>query len=198
MRPARLLSACLAMLVLPAMAPAADASDVAAHDLGKVAASEMVSAAQWMREPDSYTLKVVLDRERFAAKQRAVVAANKERMARDPNPAPGLDRGQYFIDATIASLRGAALWFPCGRIPRIQPVSAPAPARERRVEAWLLGADGTHIQPAGYNCSEAPDVVEVLYRYAVADIGKAVAAAVRVDGDYYIEQLPPLIAQPVR
>jgi hypothetical protein len=71
--------------------------------------------------------------------------------------------------------------------------------REGRVEVWLLGADGTHIPPATYNCAyssrqpQTPsDIVSIWYGFPLADSTQAVAAAIRIDDDFYIEKLQPL------
>lgn len=205
--------ACTASVVVPAAGGAA-----AAQDLAKVRASDLVMAAVWARQPDAYTLKVVLDRAKHTARQAAIVAANKERLASSPQPvlaAPppgdGIDHGSYFIRDTIASLRGVDPWFHCGRIPRLidgrrgsQAAPAPVPAnpldsreaREHKVEVWLLRSDGTQILPEAYSCVPDPDAVEVVYTFPAADSQKAVAAAIRIEGDYYIEKLQALEPEP--
>jgi hypothetical protein len=64
---------------------------------------------------------------------------------------------------------------------------------------WLLKADGTQIAPATYNCvysSRQPpapnDVVSIWYGFPMAEGAQAVAAAIRIDDDFYIEKLQPL------
>jgi hypothetical protein len=89
---------------------------------------------------------------------------------------------------------------PQPRTPVIQPYALAT--REPRVEAWLLKADGTQIMPATYICDPGPrdpDVkpkYDISYGFTAADGAQAVAAAIRVDGDFFIEMLQPLEPQP--
>ena len=133
---------------------------------------------------------------------------------------PDTDRAQFFIGNTIANLRGLDPWFTCGRTltlveGRRAPGQPPAPPRpdpalaymnqpyppkfkERRVEVWLLKADGTQILPTTYSCDMGPTYqptpvrpVEISYEFPLADSEQAVAAAIRIDDEYYIEKLKP-------
>lgn len=127
------------------------------------------------------------------------------------------ERASIFIANTIANLRGLDASF-CGRtltssdgrrnVPgqRVQaPATAPLPPgfRDRRVEVWLLGAGGAQIQNATYNCDDpgrnSSDRTDFLisYGYSVADGAQAIAAAIRIGDDFYIEKLQPL-AEPAR
>jgi hypothetical protein len=163
-RPALLLLPCLATFVAGAASMLASAADgaVVAQDLVKPRASYLVMAAIWARQPDSYTLKVVLDRAKHSAKQRAIVDANKERLASSPRavatapPSGGIDRGS------------------------------------------LLRSDGTQILPEAYSCLPDPEAVEVMYTFSAADSRLAVAAAIRIEGDFYIEKLQSLEPEPLR
>jgi len=89
--------------------------------------------------------------------------------------------------------------------------SYPPAIKHPRIEVWLLKADGTQVVPAAYTCSmlpaspdastSAPSVSrnrsdEFTYRYSVEDSTQAVAAAIRIDNDFYIERLQPLEAGP--
>lgn len=125
-------------------------------------------------------------------------------------------RSSFFIGNTIANLRGLDPAFHCGRTltlvdgRRVSSSGAPPPPnpavnqayppkiKERRVEVWLLGADGTQILPTGYSCiSERPyRLSEVQYLFSIADSEQAVAAAIRIDSGFYIEKLSPLAAKP--
>jgi hypothetical protein len=89
--------------------------------------------------------------------------------------------------------------------------SYPPRIKHPRIEVWLLKADGTQILPAAYTCVPLPAVQgdpaspptalrsrsqEISYRYSVADSTQAVAAAIRIDNDFYIEKLQPLESRP--
>ncbi len=72
----------------------------------------------------------------------------------------------------------------------------PPQIRERRVEAWLLKGDGTQILPVAYRCIPDSAAIEVSYGFSIADSTQAVAAAIRIDDDYFIEKLQPLQPTP--
>ncbi len=63
-----------------------------------------------------------------------------------------------------------------------------------RIQVWLLRADGTMITPIGYATPqkgkgrEAP-VIEVLYSYPLSANVEAVAVAMKIDGQFLIEEL---------
>jgi hypothetical protein len=98
---------------------------------------------------------------------------------------------------------------PAPPVPLVQ--SYPPAIKHRRIEVWLLRGDGTQILPAAYTCvlqPAAPGAAaspssagpgrseEFTYRYSVADGPQAVAAAIRIDNDFYIEKLPLLESSP--
>jgi hypothetical protein len=216
-QPARhLFATYLAIVIAGTGSDFATAAEVGAveQDLASIKASNLVLSAAWKRQPDSYALLIVLDRSSYSG--RAQPSAS---------PASTLtagDRGSFFIGNTIANLRGLDPWIACGRTltmvegrrtvqpsqgtlaPSRPPVKAPnlPNAREGRVEVWLLKADGTHIQPATYTCVDSSrypptgNDVSISYGYSNADSAQAVAAAIRIDGDFYIEKLQPLAAAP--
>lgn len=76
-------------------------------------------------------------------------------------------------------------------------VNQPYPPKIRygSIEVWLLKADGTQILPVTYSCDVAArpatgqTPVEITYEFPLAESEQAVAAAIRVDGNYYIEKL---------
>lgn len=80
------------------------------------------------------------------------------------------------------------------------PINQPYPPKlkEGRVEVWLLRKDGTQILPAVYSCAggetqaarETP--IEISYAFSAADSEQAVAAAIRIDDEFYIEKLQTL------
>jgi hypothetical protein len=134
-----------------------------------------------------------------------------------------LERTSFFIGDAIANLRGLDPVFPCGRVltlidgrrpavngQLVPPAPPPTPGKDQpypprmkegRIEVWLLKADGTQLLPEGYSCMSAPPTArarhsegEVLYKFSVADGGQAVAAAIRIDDDFYIEKLESLQA----
>jgi hypothetical protein len=143
------------------------------------------------------------------------------------------ERSSYFIGNTIANLRELDPVFGCRTLtlvdgrrriggqspappaPPVPPAvvvqSYPPAIKHRRIEAWLLKADGTQILPSAYTCvvvpasPGAPDSPqsaprnrseEFSYRYSIADSAQAVAAAIRIDNDFYIEKLQPLESRP--
>jgi hypothetical protein len=71
------------------------------------------------------------------------------------------------------------------------------PATNPAVQAWLLKADGTLIAAArrtvsmpGQSSGNLPD--EVLYSIPLSAGQEAVAVALMIDSDYYIQELKPL------
>lgn len=76
-------------------------------------------------------------------------------------------------------------------------VNQPYPPRVRygNVEVWLLKADGTQILPPTYSCdigtrpATGPAPVEITYEFPLEGGQQAVAAAIRVESNYYIEKL---------
>jgi hypothetical protein len=77
------------------------------------------------------------------------------------------------------------------------PSNPPPKLREPpQVQAWLLRADGAQIMPVRQSpqvlsgaCGARPIADEILYRVSVADGSEAVAVAIRIDDEYYIEKL---------
>jgi hypothetical protein len=69
--------------------------------------------------------------------------------------------------------------------------------REPRVEVWLLKADGTQIKPATYLCDPGPrlpdtgPMYDISYGFTAAEGAQAIAAGIRIDGDFFIEKLQP-------
>lgn len=136
------------------------------------------------------------------------------------------ERSSFFIGNTIANLRGLDPAFGCrtltlvdgrrvvgGQPPTVTsappaPSAPPTPVvqsyppkiKHRRIEVWLLRADGTQILPAAYICAppsaSQSKADEITYRYSVADSTQAVAAAIRIDDDFYIEKLQRLESRP--
>jgi hypothetical protein len=193
---------------------------VYAQDLRTVSASDKIAAALWTRRPDSYTLQLVLDRSRYAlpfAPAPSVPAPSDVKVGSDPE---SLERNSFFIGATIANLRcldpdfgGRTLTLVDGRRTPGQQPPAPATPAQRpqsnpqpllreaaQVQAWLLRADGTQIMPVRQSpqvqsgaCGARPNPYEILYRVSVADGSEAVAVAMRIDDEYYIENLRSLV-----
>lgn len=72
------------------------------------------------------------------------------------------------------------------------------------IQVWLLRADGTQVAPAevstdtsnAYGCKTNCPVSGKQYRFALADGAQAVAAAIQVDDQYYIEKLQSLEPKP--
>ena len=72
----------------------------------------------------------------------------------------------------------------------------PSEARDNRVTVRLLKADGTRILPTGYSCDANAAAVDVRYRFSIADSERAIAAAVRIDNEYYIDRVQPPLSRP--
>jgi hypothetical protein len=198
------LLACLAIVIAGESGFAA-ATEVTAseQELQNVKASDQVVSAMWQRQPESCTLRVVIARSAAAAlvnveEALKAVPPNSSRMQPQhiPNWRPNreqdaasenAERGSRFIADTIARLRAMDPAFSGG---------APgSDGKERRIEVWLLRADGSLIQPASY-VRETGARVSVSYGYSIADSMQAVAAAIRIDDGYYIDKLLPLHAPP--
>jgi hypothetical protein len=174
---------------------------VLAQDLLKVTASEKVLAALWTRRPDSYTLQLVLDRSRYEVTHDPVASPRVESAL--PPAAQGNENtatANFFIGTTIANLRGLD---PCfgDRTLTLVDGRRKAPL----VQVWLLRADGTQIQPIGQSpepntysgCQRGRTIAdEVLYRFSSVDSAQAIAAAIRIDDEYYIEKLRLLESKP--
>lgn len=166
-RPARLLFA--AILAIPAggacSAGKVEEVRVLAQDLVTVRASKSLNAALWTRRRDSYTLQLVLGGGMFprGSGTRAMT-------------------GERIISISAKPPAGA------------QPPKLP------ETNVWLLRADGTQIRPISSSTIPSPDkctgrciAVEVLYRFSIADAEQAIAAAVRIGDDFYIEKLQSLV-----
>lgn len=231
-RPARpLLASCLAATVASLSGFVIGAEGVEAQqELVSVKTANQVLSAVWTRQPDSYTLQLVIDRSMpWPVADLHDVQKLVPQNASGPQPQPipnwpvpngqedtsgNVDRRSAFIANTIANLRGLNA-SPCGRtlsstdgrrtvpgVPPQAPVAAPLPPgfRDRRVEVWLLNAAGTQIQNATYNCDDpgrsSPDRNDftISYGYSVADGTQAVAAAIRIGEEFFIEKLQPLTA----
>jgi hypothetical protein len=238
----RLFAACLATMVAGAGSEVIAAAEgtVATQDLVNVRAAGQVTAS-WTRQPDFYTLQVVMENSK-PSPPRASTPASQIDSQPPPAPqnVPGMptpnmvgdvspDRSSFFIGNSIANLRGLDPTFGCrtltlvdGRRAVGQPQTSSAPPvplvqsyppkfKHRRIEVWLLKADGTQILPAAYTCVPVPAVQgdpssppsasrgrseEFSYRYSIADSTQAVAAAIRIDNDFYIEKLQPLESRP--
>lgn len=138
-----------------------------------------------------------------------------------PAALPPQERSSFFIGNTIANLRGLDPMF-CGRTLTLidgrrtlsgqsQSVRPPPPppgstfqpyaavVKEPRLGVWLLKADSTQIMPVAYRCDPGPNstarsdrVFEVSYAFPAAEGAQAVAVAIRVGNDYFIEKLQPL------
>jgi hypothetical protein len=205
---------------LPAATPASEPA-VLAQDLVKVTESGAVMAALWTRRTDSYTLQIVLDRSRYVARPVPAVTqkpatvdrsvyfiGNTIANLRGLDPSFGcrtltlIDgrravRGQPGSASAVVELNIAPA---VQAVPTVQAVQFEAP----QVQVWLLKADGTQIlpvlrspQPAARPCIAGRVMAdEILYRFPVAESAQAVAAAIRIGDEYYVEKLRPLEEQP--
>lgn len=105
------------------------------------------------------------------------------------SPAPALEE----VDVTGVRIR-----------PPVVRQGTTTPRDPPKIQVWLLGADGSAIRPSWQSpvptpqtgCGPACLADEVLYRFASADGARAVAAAISIDGQYYIEKLQPLEPKP--
>lgn len=159
------LARCLATILAvagPTVTPAAE-TGVLTQDLVNIRASDLVTTALWSRLPDSYTLQVVLDRERYDAKRRAIAA---EKAAANPAPAPPPDRAGatagvtrdsysgFFIGNTIANLRGLDPVFGCRTLTLVD---------GRRVVATTQGAPPAPPKPPAPPAARPPEMVNQPY-----------------------------------
>jgi hypothetical protein len=127
--------------------------------------------------------------------------------------------GDQAPPSAIVNVADALLKLVPQNISTYQPVMvAPAPdapmvafvqKKPKVVQVWLLRADGTQILPVSrteMTCTErvaqskSLDAAhrfndEIVYRFPVADSEQAIAAAIRIDDEYYIEKLQPLSAK---
>jgi hypothetical protein len=191
-RPARqLVAACIAIAASGVLTAAAggEGTRVVAQDLVALRASQSVSAAIWTRRPDSsYTLQLVLWRGAFFEQGTA-------------NANPAVMRSSGFTGSPIANLNPTAN-LTSNPIANLSNIDPRAPAQQRKkleITVWLLRADGTMIFPTSPSTNPSPDkctgrcmTVDVQYRFPVADAVQAVAAAVRIGDEYYIEKLQSL------
>jgi hypothetical protein len=211
---------CAAILVaINSSSPVAAAeTTVLAQDLLKAGASDKAVSAVWTRRPDSYTLQVVFDPYRYAANPAPV---RTQPVSNQPENGP--ERSSFFIGNTIANLRcmdpafgGRTLTLVDGRrtvqgqpgaaaapvqAPQAPPVR-PSPRSEQKpeVQVWLLRADGRQIlpvlrSPATVTAGECRRSIadEVLFRFDVAESEQAIAVAMRIDDEFHIERLLPLV-----
>jgi hypothetical protein len=166
-RPARLLFA--ALLAIPAggafSAGKVEEIPVLAQDLVTVRASNSLIAALWTRRPNSYTLQLVLGRGALPRGSGAFEQVGQRIVSRAARPAAGE-----------------------------QPPKLP------ETNVWLLRANGTQILPTSTSTLPSPEkctlrciAIEVLYRFSIADAEQAIAAAVKIGDDFYIEKLQPLV-----
>jgi hypothetical protein len=175
------------------------------QELRNVKASDQVISALWQRQPESCTLRIVITRSAAPAlvnveeALKPLVPSQPSRMQPQHIPnwrpnwqqeaaAENAERSSRFIADTIARLRAMDPVFSGAG-------TLPSEGKERRVEVWLLRADGSLIEPATY-VREAGARVSVSYGYSIADSMQAVAAAIRIDDAYYIDKLLPLDASP--
>jgi hypothetical protein len=170
-RSARFLFAAILVILAGGASPAAttgEATRVVAQDLVTLRSSNKVSAAIWTRRANSYTLQLVM-------KQGFEAAVGSRSLAM-------VDGRQV-----VATSR-----------------TIPAdlqPPKKLDTSVWLLRTDGTQILPALPSTNPSPNscsmnmrcnAVDVLYRFSIADATSAVAIAVRIGDDFYIEKLQPL------
>lgn len=165
-RSANLLSAVFLLVaaVAPAVTMAASAeAPVFGQELMKVRESSRVQAASWTRRPDAYTLQLVFQPKSLAG-GRTLNLVDGRRIA------PGYEAS----------------------------ASQPQQTMQSEVSVWLLRADGTQILPRTppwtkpENCwIPVCNAIEILYRFSL-DASQAMAVAVRIGDEFYIEKLQPL------
>lgn len=167
---ARLLFAALLSVGVGSAFPAApgEATPVLAQDLVTLRNSSKVSAAIWTRRANSYTLQLVMKSGfGLALGARALELVDGRRMVSSSRVVPADTQ----------------------------------PAKRPQTSVWLLRADGTQILPGAPSTNPSVDscsknirciAVDVQYRFSIADATAAVAIAVRIDDEYFIEKLQPL------
>jgi hypothetical protein len=199
-------------------------SAVFAQDLLEVTASDKVLATLWTRRPESYTLQVVLDRSRYvvsAALPAAQPVASQtgdglERSSffigntianlRCLDPDFG-GRTLTLIDGRRSVSGSTAVPAAPAQVSKPPPVAQVSKSpRPPQVQVWLLRADGTLLLPARESpkpatpagCPTRINADEILFRIGIADGMQAVAAAIAIDDEYYIEKLQSLVPEPAQ
>jgi hypothetical protein len=214
-RPAKLLlAACLVNMVVGSAFAAAAEGVAVEQDLPAVKASSLVTSAAWKRQADSYTLQLGLDRLKYlgfvnlsdALKSMPPTTSTRTQPVPIPNWRPNwqsdlaaqsLERASNFIAETIANLRRLDPTFG-SRTLGVEDVG------DHRVEAWLLKADGSVIQPSARTsevagtAAPARNDISISFTYSAAEAAQAVAIAIKIDNDFYIEKLQPLAAPAVQ
>ncbi|MEO8314876.1 MAG: hypothetical protein ABI645_08795 [Pseudomonadota bacterium] len=218
-----LISACIATLAaiaLPAVSAAAEIP-VVAQDLLNVRASNKVAAALWTRRPDSYTLQIALPSSGCGGAKATTVAAEKAPEANSVDRSSffigntianlrGVDPG--FGGCILMLIDGRRVVQGSSQPESSRPPEQAAPPKlvvappkgPPSIQVWLLRADGTQIPPVmvamessnAYGCKANCPVSGKLYRFPLVEGAQAVAAAVQIDDDYYIEKLQPLEPKP--
>lgn len=187
MKPGYILSnAVLVSCAAMAVSAFSAAAENGIHDLVNARASGKFERIVWLSGPNNYSLQFVPLRPK---------ATNAPANMTNPPPASGApEAGQssFFIGNTNANLRGLDPKFNFDpprlltlvdgrRIGAGQAGRPPAP----RIQVWLLRADGTQILPTW-------NPTYKLYSVPAAEGVQAVAAAIQIDDEYYIDKLQPL------
>jgi hypothetical protein len=184
-------------------AMAAD-SPVFEQPLRKAMSSDQITTAVLKQEGNEHTVRISLDREKFNERERAIKATHEAQRADHPPTAPtDAERSSFFIGDTLNDLRGLTLWWPCGartigaRLPNGPTGKVQQFEKDNRVTVWLLKSDGTQIMPTTYHCTEGAATVDVEYHFTIPERERPVAAAVRIDKEFFIEQIQsPAQARP--
>jgi hypothetical protein len=164
------------------------------QELLKVRESGKFDKAVWMRGTHHYSLQILPLRPSVMPEASRATPAEAQPLPGTPGPT----RGEFFLGNTIANLRGLD---PVIDPPRIltlidprrvvstaqQSSNAQPPPAKPTIQVWLLRADGSQIVPT-------VDARYMLYSVPAAEATAAVAAAIQIDDQYYIEKLQPLSA----
>jgi hypothetical protein len=167
-------------LLVVAGVPAA-AQDAQLQELVNVKASGKFDRVIWLRGPKRYSLQFVPLR---PVRVTAPVA---------PDSQPGMDRSGFFVGSTVANLRGLDPKF--DDPPRVltlvdgRRMTSDQQMPEPVIQVWLLRADGTQVVASW-------DQRYKLYSVPAVEAVQVVAAAIQVDGEYYIERIQPLESRP--
>lgn len=184
-------------------AVAMDSPDTSgALDLENVKSANQVTAARWLKQPNAYVLQVVLNGTPDSLRNMTrpvspVMLETSQKLQRlgMVNIREALQELVPQDDADVRSsietceaLQDLPTFRTCDQV-RAGLGEEPALACAR-VQVWLLMADGTQILPPHQRCMAHPtSEVDFSYAFSLADGAQAVAAAVRVGDQFYIDKL---------
>jgi hypothetical protein len=168
------------------------------QDLEKLKAGNQVTAARWSKQADSYLLQVVLNGTPDSLGQmfRPRLLPPIETGEMLPGMVNVADALRKLVPQSPAGARAET----CEDLEDLKDFRLCDTVRHglgeepalacKRIEVWLLKEDGTQIQSPSHNCGARPTgEVDFSYAFYPADGAQAVAVAVRVGEEFYIDKL---------